>query len=147
MRYVLILSHFSDILGHSDVRLFFFCNATEFVIFDWYVLFEVKLIIACTQITTGKNDKGLKLYDPGYINTAPVRSSICYIDGDEGILRYRGYPIEQLAEGSSFVEVAYLLSNTSYRTICYYSFSVKVTQSWRHINLVCDFCFLESCKS
>lgn len=62
------------------------------------------------QITTGKNDKGLKLYDPGYLNTAPVRSSICYIDGDEGILRYRGYPIEELAESSSFLEVAYLLS-------------------------------------
>lgn len=62
------------------------------------------------QITTGKNDKGIKLYDPGYLNTAPVRSSICYIDGDEGILRYRGYPIEELAEGSSFLEVAYLLS-------------------------------------
>ncbi|KAJ0479208.1 putative citrate synthase [Helianthus annuus] len=50
------------------------------------------------QITTGNNDKGLKLYDPGYLNTAPVRSSICYIDGHEGILRYRGYPIEELAE-------------------------------------------------
>ncbi|KAJ9554022.1 hypothetical protein OSB04_018067 [Centaurea solstitialis] len=50
------------------------------------------------KITTGSNDKGLKLYDPGYLNTAPVRSSICYIDGDEGILRYRGYPIEELAE-------------------------------------------------
>ncbi|KAL9678006.1 hypothetical protein QQ045_015844 [Rhodiola kirilowii] len=61
------------------------------------------------KITTGKNDKGLKLYDPGYLNTAPVRSSICYIDGDEGILRYRGYPIEELAERSSFLEVAYLL--------------------------------------
>ncbi|XP_074286167.1 citrate synthase, glyoxysomal-like [Silene latifolia] len=61
------------------------------------------------KITTGKNDKGLKLYDPGYLNTAPVRSKICYIDGDEGILRYRGYPIEELAESSSFLEVAYLL--------------------------------------
>ncbi|KAG1346528.1 putative Citrate synthase, glyoxysomal [Cocos nucifera] len=61
------------------------------------------------KITTGKQDKGLKLYDPGYLNTAPVRSSICYIDGDEGILRYRGYPIEELAESSTFVEVAYLL--------------------------------------
>ncbi|KAG8070204.1 hypothetical protein GUJ93_ZPchr0006g43088 [Zizania palustris] len=61
------------------------------------------------KITTGKDDKGLKIYDPGYLNTAPVRSSICYIDGDEGILRYRGYPIEELAESSSFVEVAYLL--------------------------------------
>ncbi|KAH9621582.1 hypothetical protein KSS87_002730 [Heliosperma pusillum] len=61
------------------------------------------------KITTGKNDKGLKLFDPGYLNTAPVRSKICYIDGDEGILRYRGYPIEELAESSSFLEVAYLL--------------------------------------
>ncbi|KAL5989818.1 hypothetical protein ACLOJK_010712 [Asimina triloba] len=61
------------------------------------------------QITTGKYDKGLKLYDPGYLNTAPVYSKICYIDGDEGILRYRGYPIEELAESSSFLEVAYLL--------------------------------------
>ncbi|KAK6938622.1 Citrate synthase [Dillenia turbinata] len=61
------------------------------------------------KITTGKNDKGLKIYDPGYLNTAPVWSTICYIDGDEGILRYRGYPIEELAESSSFLEVAYLL--------------------------------------
>ncbi|KAJ8527789.1 hypothetical protein K7X08_015240 [Anisodus acutangulus] len=61
------------------------------------------------KITTGQNDKGLKLYDPGYLNTAPVRSSVCYIDGDAGILRYRGYPIEELAEGSSFLEVAHLL--------------------------------------
>ncbi|CAH2058309.1 unnamed protein product [Thlaspi arvense] len=61
------------------------------------------------KITTGKEDKGLKLYDPGYLNTAPVRSSISYIDGDEGILRYRGYPIEELAESSTFLEVAYLL--------------------------------------
>lgn len=66
------------------------------------------------QITTGQFDKGLKLYDPGYLNTAPVRSAICYIDGDEGILRYRGYPIEELAESSSFLEVAYLLSEYSF---------------------------------
>ncbi|KAH7446703.1 hypothetical protein KP509_01G069400 [Ceratopteris richardii] len=52
---------------------------------------------------------GLRLYDPGYINTAPVRSSVSYIDGDNGILRYRGYPIEELAEKSTFTEVAYLL--------------------------------------
>ncbi|KAL0756440.1 hypothetical protein Bca101_094108 [Brassica carinata] len=61
------------------------------------------------KITTGKDDKGLKLYDPGYFNTAPVRSSISYIDGGEGILRYRGYPIEELAENCTFLEVAYLL--------------------------------------
>ncbi|KAK2377783.1 citrate synthase, glyoxysomal [Trifolium repens] len=61
------------------------------------------------KISTGKNDKGLKLYDPGYLNTAPVRSTISYIDGDEGILRYRGYPIEELAEKSTYVEVSYLI--------------------------------------
>ncbi|WVY92053.1 hypothetical protein V8G54_037567 [Vigna mungo] len=53
--------------------------------------------------------KGLKLYDPGYLNTVPVRSAISYIDGDEGILRYRGYPIEELAEKSTFTEVSYLI--------------------------------------
>ncbi|KAG2287892.1 hypothetical protein Bca52824_047496 [Brassica carinata] len=67
------------------------------------------LTCSMVQITTGTDDKGLKLYDPGYLNTAPVRSSISYTDGDEGILRYRGYPIEELAESSTFLEVAYLL--------------------------------------
>jgi citrate synthase len=62
------------------------------------------------QITAGGDGNGLKLYDPGYLNTAPVRSSISYIDGDQGILRYRGYPIEELADKSSYLEVAYLLS-------------------------------------
>uniref|UniRef100_A0A1D1YKQ4 Citrate synthase n=1 Tax=Anthurium amnicola TaxID=1678845 RepID=A0A1D1YKQ4_9ARAE len=66
------------------------------------------------KITTSKDDKGIKLYDPGYLNTAPVRSSICYIDGDEGILRYRGYPIEELAESSTFLEVAYLLMYSNF---------------------------------
>jgi hypothetical protein len=48
-------------------------------------------------------------YDPAYMNTAACKSRICYIDGDKGILRYRGYPIEQLAEKSSYLEVAYLI--------------------------------------
>ena len=48
-------------------------------------------------------------YDPALVNTAACRSKITYIDGDKGILRYRGYPIEQLAEQSSFIEVAWLL--------------------------------------
>eukprot|EP00271_Cylindrocystis_brebissonii_P012079 TRINITY_DN3015_c1_g1_i1.p1 TRINITY_DN3015_c1_g1~~TRINITY_DN3015_c1_g1_i1.p1 ORF type:complete len:521 (-),score=100.78 TRINITY_DN3015_c1_g1_i1:770-2332(-) len=61
------------------------------------------------KITAGGDGMGLKLYDPGYLNTAPVRSAISYIDGDKGILRYRGYPIEELAEKSTFLEVAYLL--------------------------------------
>jgi citrate synthase len=54
-------------------------------------------------------DTGLVTYDPGFTNTASTQSAITYIDGDQGILRYRGYPIEQLAEGSTFLEVAYLL--------------------------------------
>ena len=48
-------------------------------------------------------------YDPGFVSTASCYSSITYIDGNEGVLRYRGYPIEQLAEKSTFIEVAYLL--------------------------------------
>src|SRR5699024_45240 len=48
-------------------------------------------------------------YDPGFMNTANAQSAITYIDGDAGILRYRGYPIEDLAKNSSFLEVAYLL--------------------------------------
>jgi citrate synthase len=54
-------------------------------------------------------EPGLASYDPGFVNTASCRSAITYIDGDEGILEYRGYPIEQLAEQSTFLEVAYLL--------------------------------------
>ncbi|KAB1659997.1 citrate synthase [Pseudoclavibacter sp. CFCC 13796] len=52
---------------------------------------------------------GLTSFDPGFVNTASTKSNITFIDGDEGILRYRGYPIEQLAEHSSFLEVAWLL--------------------------------------
>ncbi|NUT31896.1 MAG: citrate synthase [Hamadaea sp.] len=52
---------------------------------------------------------GYVTYDPGFVNTATCSSKITYIDGDAGVLRYRGYPIEQLAEKSSFLEVAYLL--------------------------------------
>jgi len=54
-------------------------------------------------------DTGLVTLDPGFMNTANCESQITYIDGDAGILRYRGYPIDQLAEGSTFLEVAYLL--------------------------------------
>jgi len=55
------------------------------------------------------NSTGLVTFDPGYMNTAAVESAITYVDGDNGILRYRGYPIEQLAANSTFLEVAYLL--------------------------------------
>jgi citrate synthase len=58
---------------------------------------------------TALKEAGLVSYDPAFLNTASVRSAITYIDGDAGILRYRGYPIEQLAEHSTYLEVAYLL--------------------------------------
>ncbi|PYP17843.1 MAG: citrate (Si)-synthase [Gemmatimonadetes bacterium] len=61
------------------------------------------------QIKTDDADFGLMLYDPAFMNTAACRSAITFIDGDKGILRYRGYPIEQLAEKSTFLETAYLL--------------------------------------
>ncbi len=61
------------------------------------------------QIKVKETDFGLMSYDPGFKNTASCRSKVTFIDGAEGILRYRGYPIEQLAEKSSFLEVAYLL--------------------------------------
>ncbi|HEU5049776.1 MAG TPA: citrate/2-methylcitrate synthase, partial [Gemmatimonadales bacterium] len=62
------------------------------------------------QIKVADDDFGLMTYDPAFMNTAACRSAITYIDGDRGILRYRGYPIEELAERASFLEVAYLLS-------------------------------------
>jgi citrate synthase len=65
------------------------------------------------KIKAGDDSPGLAVYDPGFVNTASCRSSVTFIDGDKGILEYRGYPIEQLAESSSFLEVAYLLINGS----------------------------------
>jgi citrate synthase len=63
------------------------------------------------QIKVSEDDFGLMTYDPAYLNTASCRSAIAFIDGDKGILEYRGYPIEQLAEQSTYLEVAYLLVN------------------------------------
>ncbi len=63
------------------------------------------------QMKEDAEDFGLMTYDPAFMNTASCRSSITYIDGDRGILRYRGYPIEELAEKCTFLEVAYLLLN------------------------------------
>jgi citrate synthase len=63
------------------------------------------------QIKVASGDFGLMGYDPAFQNTANCKSAITYIDGDQGILEYRGYPIEQLAERSTFLEVAYLIMN------------------------------------
>jgi citrate synthase len=61
------------------------------------------------QIKTAAGDFGLMTYDPAFMNTASCQSAVTYLDGEKGILRYRGYPIEQLAEHCTFLEVAYLL--------------------------------------
>ncbi len=63
------------------------------------------------QIKVSDDDFGMMTYDPAFMNTASCRSKITFIDGDKGILRYRGFPIEQLAERSSYLEVAYLVIN------------------------------------
>ncbi len=65
--------------------------------------------IGLRQLKAQADDFGMMLYDPGYTNTASCKSQVTFVDGDKGILRYRGYPIEQLAKESTFLEVAYLL--------------------------------------
>jgi citrate synthase len=61
------------------------------------------------QIRVSDDDFGLMTYDPAFTNTASCRSAVCFIDGEAGVLEYRGYPIEQLCERSTYLEVAYLL--------------------------------------
>jgi citrate synthase len=61
------------------------------------------------DIKVDEHDFGLMTYDPAFTNTASCRSAVCFIDGEEGVLEYRGYPIEQLCEHSTYLEVAYLL--------------------------------------
>jgi citrate synthase len=79
--------------------------------------YELKIENGCIrtsdlrQIKVDGNDFGLMGYDPAFLNTANCKSAITFIDGDKGILEYRGYPIEQLAEKSSYLEVAYLVMN------------------------------------
>jgi citrate synthase len=65
----------------------------------------------CVDIGKLYKETGSFTYDPGFMSTASCRSAITYIDGDAGVLQYRGYPIEQLAKHSSFTEVSYLLMN------------------------------------
>ena len=63
------------------------------------------------KVKASENDFGLLAYDPGYSNTASCKSAVTFIDGEKGILRYRGFPIEELAQNASFLKVAYLLLN------------------------------------
>src|ERR1700748_1439022 len=78
------------------------------------------------KIKTSDDDFGLMTYDPAYMATASCRSAITFIDGDKGILEYRGYPIEQLAEKSSYLEVAYLLIHGELPT-------TKQLEEWDHL--------------
>ena len=71
---------------------------------------------AFRQIKVSEDDFGLMTYDPAFMNTASCRSAITYLDGENGVLEYRGYPIEQLAEHSTYLEVAYLLVHGSLPT-------------------------------
>src|SRR4026209_787898 len=64
---------------------------------------------ALRDIKVNESDFGVMTYDPAFMNTASCRSAITYLDGENGVLEYRGYPIEQLAEHSTYLEVAYLL--------------------------------------
>jgi citrate synthase len=79
--------------------------------------YELKIEDGCIrtmdlrQIKTSDSDFGLMGYDPAFLNTAYCKSGITFIDGDKGVLEYRGYPIEQLAEESTYLEVAFLLMN------------------------------------
>jgi citrate synthase len=77
------------------------------------------------NIKVDDHDPGLATYDPGFVNTASCRSAITYIDGDKGILEYRGYPIEQLAEKATYLEVAYLLVHGELP-------SKQQYESWQH---------------
>src|SRR5437667_778742 len=77
------------------------------------------------KIKVNDDDFGLMTYDPAFMNTAACRSAITFIDGDKGILEYRGYPIEQLAEKSTYLEVAYLLLNGELPT-------ANQLEEWKH---------------
>lgn len=90
------------------------------------------------KVSAVPGDNGLMSYDPGFQNTANVTSRITFIDGDTGILRYRGYPIEVLAEKSNFLEVAYLLVNGNLPSSAQYKEWTKsiMTHTFIHENLI-----------
>ena len=88
---------------------------------------------AFAQIKDGQGEP-LRLYDPGYTNTINCTSSICYIDGDKGILEYRGIPIEQLAERAEFLEVAYLLIHGNLPTPQQYSVWKRKVMKHTYLN-------------
>jgi citrate synthase len=89
------------------------------------------------KIRVSEDDFGLMSYDPAFMNTASCRSTITFIDGEKGILRYRGYPIEQLAEQSTYLETAYLLLHGELPTVAQLDdWTWQITHhTWIHENL------------
>jgi citrate synthase len=89
------------------------------------------------QIKVAPDDFGLMSYDPAFMNTASCRSHITFIDGEKGILRYRGYPIEQLAEQSTYLETAYLILHGELPTVSQLDdWTWQITHhTWIHENL------------
>jgi citrate synthase len=89
------------------------------------------------KIKVAEDDFGLMTYDPAFMNTASCRSTITFIDGDVGILRYRGYPIEQLAEQSTYLETAYLILHGELPTASEFNdWTWQITHhTWVHENL------------
>jgi citrate synthase len=107
-----------NLAGHSAVQEQIMANETLTITdnrtgksYTLPISKETVKAIDLRQIKAGAEDFGIMSYDPAFMNTAACQSSITYIDGDKGILRYRGYPIEQLAERCTFLEVAYLILN------------------------------------
>src|ERR687885_133405 len=88
--------------------------------------------IALRDVKVDDDDFGLMTYDPAYLNTASTRSSITFIDGDRGILEYRGYPIEQLAEKSTYLEVAYLLIHGELPTLAAFAYRHSMGQPYNY---------------
>ena len=86
------------------------------------------------QIKTDPQEFGLMSYDPAFMNTASCKSAITFIDGDKGILRYRGYPIEQLAEGATFLETAWLLRHGELPTQKEYGGGVRDIEVYTYVH-------------
>ena len=84
--------------------------------YEMHVTDDAIRAIELRNIKASESDFGLMSYDPAFLNTASCKSKITFIDGDKGILRYRGYPIEELAEKKDYLEVAYLLINGEFPT-------------------------------
>src|ERR1700694_3198076 len=77
--------------------------------YEWPITDDTIRALDLRQIKVNQSDFGMMSYDPAFNNTALCKSKVTFIDGDAGILRYRGYPIEELAEKSTYLETAYLL--------------------------------------